>query len=170
MRPSACTLSSDGFTPAAFAIFCCSVLHLHKWPDRPRHCPRQDRHATDLLRLLQHVPLQNPLQERCHAADQKCTVRDEPVLHAVHQKSLLTEQRTKILVKFLISEKQPSPMDIDNHWKYLRLFPFWTISVQTVRFVFILCICDICFKNHSLRKVVFFISLHTGFFKIISLF
>ena len=48
--------------------------------------------------------------------------------------------------------------------------PFWTISVQTVRFVFILCICDICFKNHSLRKVVFFISLHTGFFKIISLF
>ena len=51
-------------------------------------------------------------------------------------------------------------MDIDNHWKYLRLFPFWTISVQTVRFVFILCICDICFKNHSLRKVVFFISLH----------
>ena len=48
-------------------FFCCSVLHLHKWPDRPRHCPRQDRHATDLLRLLQHVPLQNPLQERCHA-------------------------------------------------------------------------------------------------------
>ena len=30
--------------------------------------------------------------------------------------------------------------------------------------------CDICFKNHPLRKVVFFISLHTGFFKIISLF
>lgn len=39
----------------------------------------------------------------------KCTVRDEPVLHAVHQKSLFTEQRTKILVKFLISEKQSSP-------------------------------------------------------------
>lgn len=123
MRPSACTLSSDGFMPAAFAIFCCSVLHLHKWPDR-RHCPRQDRHATDLLRLLQHVPLQNPLQERCHAADQKCTVRDEPVLHAVHQKSLLTEQRTKILVKFLISEKQPSPWTLIITGSICASFPF----------------------------------------------
>ena len=173
MRPSACTLSSGTvLSPAVLCnFFCCSVLHLHKWPDRPRHCPRQDRHATDLLRLLQHVPLQNPLQERCHAADQKNVQSGMSRYSMLYTRNpFLLSSAQKYLLNSLFPRSSPPPWTLIITGSICASFPFGRYLSRRCALFLSFAYAISVSKITPCGKWYFLFSLHTGFFKIISLF